>query len=124
MEGEVNHAEWRRSPEPRTQHLGAIQLRDTECSEKRWNGLLQELSSTGLKIMAPQEVRFRKGAEWRGPKTEQVFRNYKLNASRVLGTGSDECFLVHETWADYARLVSGPGDPWVTIKLKIPGEVD
>ena len=93
-------------------------------SERRWNGLLKELSSTGLKVIAPQEVRFRKGAEWRGPKTEQVLHNYKLFTGRPLGSGSDECFLVHESWADYARLISGPADPGVVIKLRVPGEVE
>ena len=82
--------------------IGTLNVGGPHISEKRWNGLLQELSSTGLKIIALQEVRLRKGAGWRGPKMEQVLRNYELIAGRALSTGSDECFLVHETWADYA----------------------
>ena len=87
--------------------IGTLNVGGPHISEKQWNGLLQELSSTGLEIIALQEVRFRKGAEWWGPKTEHVLRNYKLFTGRALGTGSDECFLVHETWAGYARLVLG-----------------
>ena len=46
------------------------------------------------------------------PKTEQNLTNYKPFARRILGTGLDECFLVHESWANYVKLIfstQGPG---------------
>ena len=61
-------------------------------SERRCDGLLQEFSSTGLRTIALQKVRFRKGVEWRGLKTEQVLRNCKPIAGRALGTESDNFF--------------------------------
>ena len=104
--------------------IGTLNVGGPHILERRWNGLLQELSSTGLKVIALQELRFHKGAESRGPKTEQVVRNYKLFTGRPLGSGSDECFLVHESWAIYARLISGPAHLGVVIKVRGTGEVE
>ena len=76
-------------PNPGPRALGrfgiwTLNVGGPHISEKRWNGLLHELADTGLKVIALQEVSFRKGAAWRGPKTEQILPNYKLLTAKTL----------------------------------------
>ena len=107
------------NPGPPTFPVTTLNVGGPHLSNNRWNRLVQEVILDEPKIVALQEVRFKKAST---PALSNCTCGARLCPHNVQTHNPDTIFLIHKLIAPYTKLLHSPNGTATAIEITLPAQ--